>query len=47
MDNNLFCDRLVSFMLYVTFHDVFERNDIFIDMFKNESEIQEPVDSGE
>ena len=42
-----FAIALISFMLYVTFHDVFERNDIFIDMFKNESEIQEPADSGE
>ena len=42
-----FAVALISLMLYVTFHDVFERNDMFIDMFKNESEIQEPVDSGE
>jgi regulator of sigma E protease len=42
-----FAIALISFMLYVTFHDVFERNDIFIDMFKNESEIQEPADPGE
>ena len=42
-----FAVALISLMLYVTFHDVFERNDIFIDMFKNESEIQEPADSGE
>ena len=42
-----FAIALISFMLYVTFHDVFERNDLFIDMFKNESEIQEPADPGE
>ena len=42
-----FALALISFMLYVTFHDVFERNDLFIDMFKNESEIQEPADPGE
>ena len=42
-----FAVALISLMLYVTFHDVFERNDMFIDMFKNESEIQEPADSGE
>ena len=34
-------------MLYVTFHDVFERGGFFVDMFGNESEIQGPADPGE
>ena len=34
-------------MVYVTFHDVFERRDVFVDMFKNEAEVQEQSDPGE
>ena len=42
-----FAVALISLMLYVTFHDVFERSDLFVDMFKNESEIKGPADPGE
>ena len=42
-----FAVALISLMLYVTFHDVFERRDLFVDMFKNESEIKGPADPGE
>ena len=42
-----FAVALISLMLYITFHDVFERSDLFIDMFKNESEIKGPADPGE
>ena len=42
-----FAVALISLMLYVTFHDVFERGGLFVDMFGNESEIQGPADPGE
>ena len=42
-----FAVALISLMLYVTFHDVFERGGFFVDMFGNESEIQGPADPGE
>ena len=42
-----FAVALISLMLYVTFHDVFERGGFFVDMFGNESEIQRPADPGE
>ena len=39
-----FAVALISLMVYVTFHDVFERSDIFVDMFNNEVEIKAPAD---
>jgi len=42
-----FAIALITLMVYVTFHDVFERSDLFVDMFQNEAEIQGPADSGE
>ena len=42
-----FAVAMISLMLYITFHDVFGRSDLFIDMFKNESEIKGPADPGE
>ena len=34
-------------MAYITFHDVFERSGLFIDMFKNDVEIQDQVNPSE
>ena len=42
-----FAVALISLMLYITFHDVFERGGFFVDMFKNDVEIQGPADPGE
>jgi regulator of sigma E protease len=42
-----FAIALITLMVYVTFHDVFERRDVFVDMFKNEAEVQEQSDPGE
>ncbi|MBS33106.1 MAG: RIP metalloprotease RseP [Verrucomicrobiales bacterium] len=39
-----FAVALISLMVYITFHDVFERSDIFVDMFNNEVEIKAPAD---
>ena len=39
-----FAVALISLMLYVTFHDVFMRRGIFVDMFNNEAEVQAPAD---
>jgi len=39
-----FAVALISLMVYVTYHDVFERSDIFVDMFNNEVEINAPAD---
>ena len=39
-----FAVALISLMVYVTYHDVFERSDIFVDMFNNEVEIKAPAD---
>ena len=39
-----FAVALISLMVYITFHDVFERSDIFVDMFNNEVEIKAPTD---
>jgi len=39
-----FAVALISLMLYVTFHDVFMRRDIFVDMFNSDTEVQAPAD---
>jgi len=39
-----FAVALISLMLYVTFHDVFMRRGIFVDMFNSDTEVQAPAD---
>ena len=41
-----FAVALISLMLYVTFHDVFGRSDVFVDMYNNEVEIKGPAEPG-
>ena len=43
----IFTVLLLSLMAYITFHDVFERSGLFIDMFKNDVEIQDQVNPSE
>jgi len=43
----IFTVLLLSLMAYVTFHDVFERSGLFIELFNNDVEIQGPSNSGE
>ena len=42
-----FAVALITLMLYVTFHDVFERSGLFVERFKDDVEIQGPTDPGE
>jgi len=39
-----FALALISLMVYVTFHDVFMRRGIFVDMFNSDTEVQAPAD---
>ena len=39
-----FAVALISLMVYVTFHDVFMRRGIFVDMFNSDTEVQAPAD---
>ena len=43
----IFTVLLLSLMAYITFHDVFERSGLFIDMFKNDVEIQDQINPSE
>jgi regulator of sigma E protease len=40
----IFAILLILLMVYVTFHDVFERSDFFVDMFNSDTEVQAPAD---
>ena len=39
-----FAVALISLMVYVTFHDVFMRRGLFVDMFNSDTEVQAPAD---
>lgn len=43
----IFTVLLLSLMAYITFHDVFERSGLFVDMFNNDVEIQGQPNSDE
>jgi regulator of sigma E protease len=40
----IFAILLILLMLFVSFHDIYERSDIFIDMFNSDTEVQAPAD---
>ena len=40
----IFAILLILLMLFVSFHDIYERSDIFVDMFNSDTEVQAPAD---
>ena len=40
----IFAILLILLMFFVSFHDIYERSDIFIDMFNSDTEVQAPAD---